>query len=466
MDDNAMQLSGFPGAQQGRSIAELIAASPDLQQQFLARFGTTERLAFLKFHWPFWARSSQLAPPGDWSNWLILAGRGFGKTRTGAEWVRANMCGDTPLTAGRWRHIAVIAETAADARDVMVGDGKANSDPKAGSGLLQIHPRHYRPTYEPSKRRLTWPNGVVASIYNGTEPDQLRGPQHDAAWCDELAKWQYAQEAWDQLQFGLRTGINPQVCITTTPRPISLLKQIIGDPGTIVTRGSTFDNSAHLARNFISAIKRRYEGTRLGRQELDAELLEDIEGALWKRGLIDAGRIKEHQLPPLERVVVAIDPNASSTEDANECGIICAGLGSDGHGYVLDDISGVMAPHEWAREAISLLNIRRGDRVIAEVNNGGDMVENTLRMIDPNVPYRSVWASRGKITRAEPISALYEQGRVHHVGPFPRLEDQMCAFTVDFNRKEMGYSPDRIDALVWALTELMIEGGERRLLFV
>ncbi len=464
MDDNSLHQSGSPDMIEGRSVAERIASSPELQKRLMARFGTAERLEFLKFHWPFLARPTQTAPSGDWSNWLILAGRGFGKTRTGAEWVRANMCGDTPLAAGRWRHIALVAETAADARDVMVGDGKAASDPKAGSGLLQIHPRHYRPTYEPSKRRLTWPNGAVASIYNGTEPDQLRGPQHDAAWCDELAKWRYAQEAWDQLQFGLRTGNNPQVCITTTPRPIGLLKQIISDPGTFISRGSTFDNRAHLSRKFLSVVTRKYEGTRLGRQELNAEILEDVEGALWKRSLIDENRIQELQLPPLERIVVAIDPNASSSEDANECGIVCAGLGSDGCAYVLDDISGVMGPHEWAREAISLLNMRRGDRIIAETNNGGNMVENTLRMIDPNVPYHAVWASRGKITRAEPISALYEQGRVRHVGPFPRLEDQMCAFTVDFNRSEMGYSPDRVDALVWALTELMIEGGERRLL--
>ena len=447
-----------------QSKAEFIAdRSSEERARFLAAFNTPEKREYLNFSWDFWGRPHQFAPAGDWSNWLILAGRGFGKTRTGAEWVRANMCGPTPLARGRWRHIALIAETAADARDVMVGDGKAASDPRAGSGLLQIHPKDFRPTYEPSKRRLTWPNGAVTSIYNGTEPDQLRGPQHDAAWCDELAKWRYAQEAWDQLQFGLRTGKNPQVCITTTPRPISLLKQIIADPGTVVTRGSTFDNRRNLADKFLKTVRRKYEGTRLGRQELNAEILEDIEGALWKRSQIDPLRVQEWQLPPLERIVVAIDPNASSSEDANECGIICAGLGSDRCGYILDDISGVMAPHEWARAAISLLHARRGDRLIAEANNGGAMVEATLRAVDPNVPYRSVWASRGKVTRAEPISALYEQGRVRHVGPFPRLEDQMCAFTIDFNRKEMGYSPDRVDALVWALTELMIEGGERRL---
>jgi predicted phage terminase large subunit-like protein len=449
-----------------QSKAEILATrSREQRQPFYARFDTPQKREQLRFSWDFWGRPHQFAPTGNWSNWLILAGRGFGKTRTGAEWVRANMCGPTPLARGRWRQIALIAETAADARDVMVGDGKAASDPKAGSGLMQIHSKDFRPIYEPSKRRLTWPNGAVASIYNGTEPDQLRGPQHDAAWCDELAKWRYAQEAWDQLQFGLRTGTNPQVCITTTPRPILLLKQIIAESGTVLTRGSTFDNSSNLAPKFLQTILRKYGGTRLGRQELEAELLEQAEGSLWKRALIERLRVAEYQLPPLIRIVVAIDPNASSAEDANECGIVCAGLGEKGHAYVLDDISGVFAPNDWASRAIGLHRERRGDRIIAEINNGGEMVENTLRMVDPSIPYSAVWASRGKVTRAEPISALYEQGRVHHVGPFPRLEDQMCAFTIDFDRKEMGYSPDRVDALVWALTELMIEGeGGRRLL--
>ena len=298
-----------------KSLAEIVATSVEKRQHLYALFNTPEKREFLKTHWPFIGRPSQLPPPGDWSNWLILAGRGYGKTRTGAEWVRTNMCGSTPLARGRWRHIALIAETAADARAVVVGDGKPVSDPYAGSGLLQVHPKHFCPTYEPSKRRLTWPNGAVATIYNGTEPDQLRGPQHDAAWCDELAKWRYAQQTWDQLQFGLRTGTNPQVCITTTPRPIALLKTIIKDPGTVLTGGSTFDNSSNLSEKFLMAIRRKYEGTRLGRQELEAELLEDVEGALWKRASIEALRVQVHELPPLKRIVVAIDPNASTEED-------------------------------------------------------------------------------------------------------------------------------------------------------
>lgn len=417
----------------------------------------------LIFNWRHWARPEQQAPTHrEWDNWLILAGRGFGKTRAGSEWVRANMCGDTPLTGGKWRHIAVIAETAADARDVMVGDGKAPSDPNAGSGILQVHPKDFCPKYEPSKRRLTWPNGAAATLYNAVEPDQLRGPQHDAGWCDELCKWRYQQETWDQLEFGMRTGTNPQKLISTTPRPTLLLKKIMRDSGTVLTRGSTYDNVANLAGKFLERIKAKFEGSRLGRQELEAEVLEDLEGALWKRSNIDEYRITLDQLPPLMRIVVAIDPAISSNENSNETGIVAAGIDSNGHGYVLDDISGVYSPEEWAREAISLYKARRADRIIAEKNQGGEMVENTIRSIEFGVPYRGVHASKGKFVRAEPISSMYEQGRIHHVGSFAALEDQMCAFTVDFDRKGMGYSPDRMDALVWAFTELMVEGEVRR----
>jgi phage terminase large subunit-like protein len=444
------------------SLAEQVADLPPHERdEFLAAFAGTD----LRYAWWFWSRKEQQAPPGNWSTWLILAGRGFGKTRTGAEWLRANMCGSTPLTGGRWRHVALIAETAADARDVMVGDGKASSDPTAGSGVLQVHPKEYCPTYEPSKRRLTWPNGSAATLYNAVEPDQLRGPQHDAAWCDELCKWRYQSETWDQLQFGLRTGTDPRVLISTTPRPTMLLKSIMADPTTVTTRGRTFDNSANLASKFISHIQRKYTGTRLGRQELDAEVLEDIEGALWKRSVIDDLRITEAQLPPLTRCIVAIDPAISSEDNSNETGIICAGLGENGHAYVLDDASGVYSPRQWALEAISLYRARRADRIIGERNQGGEMVENTIRQIESGISYRSVWATKGKFVRAEPVSALYEQGRVHHVGAFPQLEDQMVTFTVDFDRKGHGYSPDRMDALVWALSELMVEGDERRPLF-
>jgi phage terminase large subunit-like protein len=239
------------------SLAEKVAKLPQAERDAVFAGYTQADFASLDFDWSFWGRPEQVAPPGTWDNWLILAGRGFGKTRTGAEWVRANLCGDTPLTGGRWRHVALIAETAVDARDVMVGDGKMASDPTAGSGILQVHPKDYRPTYEPSKRRITWPNGAIATLHNAVEPDQLRGPQHDAAWCDELAKWQYAQDTWDQLQFGLRLGDDPPTCITTTPRPILLLKNIMKEPGTVITRGSTLNNRANLAAKFLERIVRK-----------------------------------------------------------------------------------------------------------------------------------------------------------------------------------------------------------------
>jgi len=431
----------------------MVSLSPQEQAEYQKELGN---LAGYEFDWRFWGRHNQIAPPGEWAVWLILAGRGFGKTRTGAEWVRESMCGDTPLTGGKYRHMALIAETAADAREVMVGDGKAPSDPTAGSGILQVHHPDFLPNYEPSKRRLTWPNGAIATIYNAVEPEQLRGPQHNAAWGDELAKWRYGQDTFDQLEFGLRMGKDPRIVITTTPKPIKLLKDIIADPETLITRGSTFDNASNLAPRFLARLLRKYEGTRLGRQELYADVLDDVPGALWSRARIDELRVKPGGVPQLTRVVIAIDPAVTSGEDADETGIIGAGVGVDGHGYVLDDVSGIYKPTEWAKEAIATYRARKGDRIIAEVNNGGEMVEGTIRVVDANVPFKAVHASRGKVTRAEPVSALYEQGRVHHVGAFAVLEDQLCAFTSDFDRKSAGYSPDRLDALVWALTELMV----------
>jgi predicted phage terminase large subunit-like protein len=407
-----------------------------------------------KFDWRHHARPSQLAPDGDWFCWLILAGRGFGKTRTGAECVREQVCGSTPQTGGRYRHIALVAETAADARDVMVGDGKGRGE---GSGLLQVHPKDFMPIYESSRRRLTWPNGAIATLYNATEPDQLRGPEHDGAWIDELAKFALAQDVWDQLQFGLRLGELPRVLITTTPKPTKLLKAIIADPKTHVTRGRTADNIANLAPTFVSSIMARYAGTRLGRQELDAEVLEDTPGALWKLSDIEAARIPPADMPTLRRVVVAIDPAVSNNENSDETGIIVAGRADDGHAYVIADYSGKFSPDGWAREAVKAYHRHHADRIIAEVNNGGALVEATVRMVDPNVSYKAVHASRGKAVRAEPVASCYEQRRVHHAGQFPMLEDQMSAFTSDFDRGRAGYSPDHVDALVWALSELMVE---------
>src|SRR4051794_17814515 len=392
----------------------------------------------LKYLWDYRGRFEQKPPPGGWRVWLLLAGRGFGKTRAGAEFVRAM------VRTKKARRIALVAPTALDARSVMV---------EGESGLLSIGPLRQRPHYEPSLHRLTWSNGAVATLFSADEPNRLRGPQHDLAWCDELAAWRYPA-AWDMLMFGLRLGQDPRCVVTTTPRPIKLLRELIADPKVVVTRGRTEENARNLAPAFLEQIVRRYQGTRLGRQELDGELLDDMPGALWTHALIDAARVTD--APDLARIVVAIDPAVSSHEGADETGIVVAGSDRDGHGYVLADASGRYAPAEWARAAIAAYREHGADRIVAEVNNGGEMVEATLRVIDPSVPFTAVHASRGKVARAEPVAALYEQGRVHHLGALPLLEDQMCAFTASFDRNAAGYSPDRVDALVWALTELLL----------
>lgn len=392
----------------------------------------TEKAA-LHYDWTFWARSNQLAPDGEWRVWLLLAGRGFGKTRCGAEWIRAE------VESGKRGRLALVAETAADARDVMV---------EGESGILAVSPPWNRPKYEPSKRRLTWSNGAVATTYSADDPEQLRGPQHDGAWCDEVAKWRYGQQAWDNLMLGLRLGGDPRAVVTTTPRPVELVRTLLAMPQTVVTRGTTYDNRINLAESFFTDILRRYEGTRLARQELYAELIEDNPDGLWRREQIE--RLRVLKAPNLQRIVVAVDPPASSGANSAEAGIVAAGIGEDGHGYVLADASVRATPDGWARAAVTLYHTLKADRIVAEANNGGEMVEMTLRMVDRSVSYRAVHASRGKLTRAEPISALYEQGRVHHVGTFSELEDQMCQWMPGER------SPDRMDALVWALTELMI----------
>lgn len=435
------------------SLAQILAEmSEDERKEALSNISSAT-LATLKYDWDFWARPNQIEPEGDWTTWLILAGRGFGKTRTGAEWVRKNVCGDTPLSPGRCRHIALVAETAPDARDVMV---------LGPAGLLACHPKEFRPHYYPSKRLVEWPNGAQAILFNAVEPDQLRGPQFDLAWCDELAKWRYARETFDQLQFGLRLGEHPRQIITTTPRPIPVVRRLIADPDTVVTRGRTFDNAANLAAPFLKQIEDRYGGTRLGRQELDGEVLDDIPGALWNREIIDTSRVSE--APDLSRVIVAVDPAATSGEDADETGIVGVGVAAnaDGstQGYILADRSIRGTPEEWARKAVSLYRELQADRIVAEKNNGGEMVEACIRAVDRTVPITLVSASRGKVVRAEPVSALYEQGRIHHVGRFDRLEDQMCLFSQDMPRTEG--SPDRVDALVWGLTSLFDKIVSRR----
>jgi phage terminase large subunit-like protein len=409
------------------TLRELPAAKRDA---WLAILTPAEALA-LQSHWPFWARPEQLAPAGDWRTWLVKAGRGWGKTRVGAEWVRGRA-----EAVGR---IALLGPTAADVRDVMV---------EGESGIMSICPAGERPEYQPSRRRLVFPSGALAFCYSADEPERLRGPQHGAAWCDEIGAWRYP-EAWDQLRMGLRLGNDPRAVVTTTPRPTDLLRRIAKDPGTVTTRGTTFDNRANLATDFLSAIVARYEGTRLGRQELMGEDLDDNPAALWQRNDLDRFRVMG--VPELVRVVVGVDPAVTASEEADETGIVVVGLGTDGHGYVLDDRSLRGTPDGWGREAMAAYHRHRANGIVVEVNQGGDLVRHLLSTLDRHVPIREVRASRGKVARAEPVAALYEQGRIHHVGTFGPLEDQLCGWTPGHD------SPDRLDALVWAVTELMLE---------
>lgn len=422
----------------------MLASLPDEEREAELKKLSTETRAVLLHHWPFWARPNQRAPEGDWLTWLVLAGRGFGKTRAGAEWVREMACGKSPLEAGGYQRIALVAETSADARDVMV---------EGDSGILAVHPKDFRPLYEPSKRRLTWPNGAMATLYNATEPDQLRGPQHDLAWADELAKWQYARETWDQLQFGLRLGNRPRQMVTTTPRPIPVIRELMQAETTVITRGSTFDNASNLAESFLKTIRDRYEGTRLGRQELYAEVLDDVPGALWTRAVLEASRKKE--APELARVVVAVDPSGTDgADEGDDIGIVVAGRGVDGRGYVLADLTCQLSPDGWARRAVTAYYRHEADRIVAERNFGGAMVKAVIKSADAQVPFKEVVASRGKAARAEPVSALFEQGRVSLVGSLPELEDELCMMTAAGYLGER--SPNRLDAMVWALSELML----------
>ena len=388
----------------------------------------------LPYAWEIIARPEQLPPAGTWTYWLYLAGRGAGKSRAGAEWVRAQ------VEQGRER-IALVGPTAADTRDVMI---------EGESGIMAICPPWDMPEYEPSKRRVTWKNGAQAIAYSGDVPDRLRGPQHDAAWVDELAAFQYP-EAWDMLLMGLRLGKNPQAVITTTPRPTPIIKDLLQDPHTVISRGTSFDNRANLAPAFFDQIIKKYEGTRLGRQELYAEVLEDVPGALWSLRMIEDYRVKTP--PELTRIVVGVDPAVTASDTSDDTGIVVAGI-KDDHYYVLADNTCHLSPDGWAQEVVTAYHKWQADRVIGEVNNGGDLIENVIRQTDRNISYRSVRATRGKALRAEPVAALYEQGRVHHVELLTDLEDQMCDYDPEISKK----SPDRLDALVWAITELMSEG--------
>jgi phage terminase large subunit-like protein len=391
----------------------------------------------LRGAWRSVARPEQMAPAGAWVTWVFCGGRGAGKTRSGAEWVIERV-------AGGARFIHLIAPTAADTRDVLL-EGPA--------GILSISSPQMRPIYQPSLRKVVWPNGAQALLFSSDEPDRLRGPQCDTLWIDELCAMRQAQDVLDMAFFGLRVGKDPRCLITTTPRPIKCFRLLLARDGqdVAVTRSSSFANRDNLAPAFFSQITAKYAGTRLGRQELEAELLTDTPGALWHLERIEELRVRVAP-QPYERVVVAIDPAVTHGPDSDETGIIVVALGADGAGYVLDDLSGRYPPEEWARKAIAAYRLHAADRIVAEINNGGAMVESTLRSVDPTIPYTAVHASRGKLTRAEPVSALYEQGKVHHVGVFGPLEDQQTSY--DGSRS--GVSPDRLDALVWGLTALML----------
>jgi len=388
----------------------------------------------LLYDWEFWARPNQLEPGGYWVNWLILAGRGYGKTRCGAEqcrrWIKRS-----------FNYVNFIAATADDLRDIMI---------EGESGILAVTPYDERPRYLAYKRQLVWPNGAISLLFSAEEPDRLRGKQHQKLWADEIASWQYAEEAWDQAMFGLRIGDNPQAVVTTTPRPTKQVRALIADPNTVVTRGTTYENRENLADAFYSKIIKKYEGSRLGRQELLAEVLDDNPGALFRLEDIEGARVQK--LPPLTRIVVAMDPATTSTEESDEWGIIAAGQdGRDpAHFYILADESAIYTPDEAAKAGVRLYHRLGADRIVGEANNGGDMIETILRYQDANIAYKKITASRGKAVRAEPISALYEQRRVHHHGQFAKLEDQLT----QWNPLTDDDSPDRLDADVWALTEL------------
>lgn len=429
------------------TIHGLASLPPETRAAILAELSPAECEALLR-DWHFLARPEQLPPPGDWRTWAYIAGRGAGKTRAGSEWIRGEVRqGVTQL--------GMVAPTAADVRDIMV---------EGPSGLLSVcHAGDVRsdgspmgmPTYEPSKRRVVWPAcGAVAHLYSADEPNRLRGPNHEKVWADELAAWRFLRESWDNLEFGLRIGAHPQVFISTTPKPVSVLREILKDPKTVKTTGSTYSNQANLAASFLEHVLTKYRGTRTGRQELHGELLEEAEGALWNRAMIEAAQAMKVTEEPA-RVVVAIDPAASSKETSDETGIVAAGRmpGWPPRGRVLADASGRMSPAKWGRRAVDLYHELGADRIVAEANQGGEMVQHVIQTVDRNVPVRLVHASKGKKARAEPVSALYEQGRVSHAGSFPELEDQL----VSWEPLSGMDSPDRLDALVWALTDLIVK---------
>lgn len=413
-------------------------------------------LAALPWLFEFWALPHQLPPQGDWTTWVVLGGRGAGKTRAGAEWVRSMVEGATPEAPGRAKRIALIGETYDQAVAVMV---------KGESGLLACSAPDRVPRWVAGERMLVWPNGAEARVYSANDPEALRGPQFDLAWADELAKWPKAQETWDMLQFGLRLGRHPQQIVTTTPRNVNVLKELLARDGVAHTHAPTEANSAYLAASFLKEVRLRYGDTRLGRQELDGVLMDDVEGALWVRSDLDEGRLDT--APEVTRVIVAVDPPVTGHAGSDACGIVVVGIIESGdpsnwRAVVIEDCSvqGV-TPNQWANVAVVAYYRHGASRMVGEVNQGGLMVTDTVRTVDPTINFREVRASVGKVARAEPVAALYEQGRIQHVGVHAKLEDEMCKMALT------GYagrgSPDRVDALVWALTEGMLVPAKGRL---
>lgn len=422
------------------SLAERLSALSEKERRATLDLLSEEEAQQLLYDWKFWARPEQLPPEnhltGQKPIWLINAGRGFGKTRSSVEWLRSR------VESGKAGRIHIVATDAGDARDVIV---------EGESGILLNSPSWFMPDYTPSLKRLTWPNGAQALIFSSEDPEELRGPQCDHFLADEAGKWKYPVQTWDQLMFGWRLGDEPRGCVATTPKPSPLIKSILTNPMVAITRGSTYDNMGNLSEIFINTVIKPYEGTRLGRQEIHAELLDDNPNALWLRTDIEQLRIAPNRMPRMQYIVVGVDPPASNSEDSAECGIVVCGLGEDDHGYLLGDYSTRGSPATWGRIAVNAYQKHQANVIAGEVNNGGDMVEHVIKSTDKTVAFQEVRATRGKAIRAEPVSTKYEKGECHHVGTYPQLEDQMC----DFNPKDEDSRSlkDRMDAMVWAYTK-------------
>jgi phage terminase large subunit-like protein len=432
---------------QAKITAEVLRNLPDEEVAAILKELGPKKAEELQHDWGFWARPEQLEPEGSWNIWVALAGRGWGKTRAGAEWVRHRIRSGDKI-------VHCVAPTKGDVRRVMV-EGDSGLLSVCWSGDETYRGKHIGyPVWSPTNNSLTWENGSKAVFFSAEDPERLRGPQAYSAWCDELCAWRNAQDTWDMMMFGLRLGKHPKVFVTTTPKTTKLIRTILDDEKTTISTGSTYDNAANLADTFLDAVRKTYEGTRLGRQELYAEILDEASGALWNRTLLAKCEIEKEEVPQLSRIVISIDPAVTANAESDMTGIVVAGIDVNGTAYVLEDHTGRYTPQQWASKAIQLYRDHMADRIVAERNQGGDMVRHTLHTEDETVPVKLVHASRGKMARAEPVSALYEQSKVKHVRGLNDLEDQMVQW------EPLGSigSPDRLDALVWALTDLSLNG--------